>query len=784
MRAGEGRVAASAVTVIVVMLLAGMSTSSGVYSSGPSPSPMSSTVLPFLSHADYLGPADQLQLIAIAFCLRLDVTGLTSYVRSTDDPGSPNYHRYLTHPDILSQYGPSASVVNEVINWTSAEGFGSPSLQFGDELTVNTTVGQVEAALKIPLNLYSYRGEVFYANPSDPSLPLGISLALTNIGGLNDYVGPAKGTATIGGGLAMVPADILSYYDFNPMFQAGVSASHQTIAIIGWPGNGIYTSDVKGFWNKYLSQAGTIKQVVVGGGSPPPVDTSYASGSEEMTLDAEWAGVTGQKANVTVVTSNCASPCSYTGAWETQWEAELNYIVTYIKPSVVSASIGQFIDQLPKAARDNIHALLASAAGEGTLVVGYSGDLGYENQGNGIPEPAADPFSLSAGGLYDNLNSSTPGITSQRGWSLGDMNASTASGGGPVTYYSQPTSQSMETIKAPSNLYRDVPDISMPAAPYLSVFFNGNLIKDAGTSFAAPMMAGLMADVFQYVARIPTVVNGMYDLGYGTSYGYKAYNDIGTGNNGQPAGAGWDYVTGIGAPDAWNLARDIHNYYSYYLSMATFPTSGGGTVSPSSGWYVAGQSVTIHAYPNTAAGYSFAGWTGSGTGNYTGSNNPDTITMSSNIGEMASFQQGGGGSPGCVLQGTLITLANRTQIPVQNLKAGDSVLSYDTKIGKLTTATVSSNTAIQVNQVLDINNGLFYASGLQDQPIYARMQNGTQRALFLGQLAVGMKLFEPVSGTWASVTRIQILTGSYVVYDVRTTDGGPYIADSFMPSPK
>ena len=67
----------------------------------------------------------------------------------------------------------------------------------------------------------------------------------------------------------------------------------------------------------------------------------------------------------------------------------------------------------------------------------------------------------------------------------------------------------------------------------------------------------------------------------------------------------------------------------------------GGTVSPGSGWKNSGATVSITATPtnNTQVSYSFAGWTGSGTGSYSGTNNPASITMNGPITENASFTQ-------------------------------------------------------------------------------------------------------------------------------------------------
>src|SRR5207247_312466 len=67
----------------------------------------------------------------------------------------------------------------------------------------------------------------------------------------------------------------------------------------------------------------------------------------------------------------------------------------------------------------------------------------------------------------------------------------------------------------------------------------------------------------------------------------------------------------------------------------------GGTVSPASGWKNSGAIVSITATPtnNTQVSYSFSGWTGSGTGSYSGTNNPASITMSGPITETAAFTQ-------------------------------------------------------------------------------------------------------------------------------------------------
>jgi hypothetical protein len=69
----------------------------------------------------------------------------------------------------------------------------------------------------------------------------------------------------------------------------------------------------------------------------------------------------------------------------------------------------------------------------------------------------------------------------------------------------------------------------------------------------------------------------------------------------------------------------------------TMPHVTGGTVSPPTGWKNSGTVVSISATAN--AGFSFSNWTGSGTGSYSGPNNPASITMSGPITETATFTQ-------------------------------------------------------------------------------------------------------------------------------------------------
>lgn len=67
----------------------------------------------------------------------------------------------------------------------------------------------------------------------------------------------------------------------------------------------------------------------------------------------------------------------------------------------------------------------------------------------------------------------------------------------------------------------------------------------------------------------------------------------------------------------------------------TMNSGSGGTAAPASNWFNGGLNVAISASPN--AGFGFTGWTGNGSGSFSGSTNPASVTMNGPITETAAF---------------------------------------------------------------------------------------------------------------------------------------------------
>jgi hypothetical protein len=109
--------------------------------------------------------------------------------------------------------------------------------------------------------------------------------------------------------------------------------------------------------------------------------------------------------------------------------------------------------------------------------------------------------------------------------------------------------------------------------------------------------------------------------GTGCQYVFTVWSD---------GGARSHTITTPGSPTTYKATFQKQ----YMLTMKVNP-SGGGTVSPTGGWYNAGQKITLTATPSD--GYTFKSWKGTGTGSYTGSNPSPTITVNSAITETANF---------------------------------------------------------------------------------------------------------------------------------------------------
>ncbi len=148
-------------------------------------------------------------------------------------------------------------------------------------------------------------------------------------------------------------------------------------------------------------------------------------------------------------------------------------------------------------------------------------------------------------------------------------------------------------------------ETDLPAATSWWVNLNGNNSSAATSSISFSVLNGT------YPYTVPAVLSGSPGVQFlaVTSSGTVAVN-------------GADIVV------------EVPYSTQYFLTTIAFP-AGEGTVTPGSGWYPAGASVGLSAVPS--AGYGFFNWSGSGSGNYSGTSATPTITMNAPITENATF---------------------------------------------------------------------------------------------------------------------------------------------------
>jgi len=315
------------------------------------------------------------------------------------------------------------------------------------------------------------------------------------------------------------PAQVAQAYSFNT---TGLSGAGQTIAVVTAYNSPSVAQDLAVFDRTFGLPNPQLQVVNQAGGTPSgPTDAGWAL---ETALDVEWAHATAPQANILVVEANTASVADLTTA--------VDYARHQPAVSVVSMSFGTA--EFPQELRYD--AVLTTPPGHrGITFVAASGDSGA-----GAVWPAVSPNVLSVGGTTL-LTSPTGAYAGEIGWSQ--------SGGGVSAFEVEPAYQrGVQTTG-----WGGTPDVAYDAAPQtgFAVYQGGGWQVVGGTSAGAPQWAGLIALADQERGQL-----GLGSLNQ-TQTQTEIYNlpasdfhDVVFGDNGYPAGPGYDFVTGRGSPIA------------------------------------------------------------------------------------------------------------------------------------------------------------------------------------------------------------------------------------------
>jgi hypothetical protein len=388
------------------------------------------------------------------------------------------------------------------------------------------------------------------------------------------------------------PSQIKHAYGFDQItFNNGATAGDgtgTTIAIVDAYDDPNIAHDLRAFDKQFGLPDPTFTKVNQDGGSSmPAADGGWAT---EIALDVEWAHAIAPGAKILLVEAYDNS--------ESNLFAAVRYAAS--QPGVVAVSMSWGGGEYSGETGDDYNFQTPSGHAGVTFVVS-SGDSGAP-----ASYPAASPNVLSVGGTTLNLDGSG-NYQSEWGWG--------GSGGGISTYESQPGYQ--KGVVTQSTARRTNPDVAYDADPNTGFpvydsYNNGTGApweQVGGTSDAAPQWAALIA-----IADQGRALNGLGSL-HGPSetlpklYALAStdFHDITSGTStGSPnysARAGYDLVTGRGAPRANKVVADLVGSSQGNTGATQFSVS-----APSS--TTAGSSFTVTVTALDSSGKTYTGYTG------------------------------------------------------------------------------------------------------------------------------------------------------------------------------
>jgi hypothetical protein len=370
-------------------------------------------------------------------------------IEQLHDANSPNYHRWLTAAEIGAQFGPAQSDIEAVSAWLRQNGFTvnavAPS---GMLIDFSGNAGQVRRIFRTEIHNVMVRGRVSHANVSDPQVPAALSPAMVGILGLENIPGvahhkrlPPRGGAhpedttancsNLAGGVTgtacygVVPADLATIYNFNPVFNGGNTGQGQTIYMI--EDTDLYADSD---WTTFRSAfglsgytQGSLTTVHPGGCSDPGTNSS----DDEATLDVEWGSAAAPSA--AIVEASC----------HTILLAVQNTVAMQPPPPIMSISYGDCEAQDGETTNQAFYLAYQQGVAEGMSIFGATGDHGpddCEDAGDNSPPRAHD-------GLGVDGWSSTPYNVAVGGTDFSPVFSGTAS-----TYWSSTNSANFGSAKS------------------------------------------------------------------------------------------------------------------------------------------------------------------------------------------------------------------------------------------------------------------------------------------------------------------------------------------------
>lgn len=496
--------------------------------------------------------------LAVSLNLR-NQAQLDALLAAQNNPQSTLYHRYLTPQDFMRRFAPTQEDVNRVTAYLRSNRLQIVDVSTNRQIVnIRGSMDNVEKTFSVSISDYNIDGRVAYAPLNDPSVPADMAGMISNVAGLENVaryhhhaqLQPNPGKPRQGPQGGFTPTDLRTAYDVNPLLQAGNNGANQTVALFELDG---YTpSDVNTYLQQYNLGAPRYSNVLVDGAT-----NTAGQGAIEVELDMEVVSAIAPGATQKIY----IGPNSNAGVIDTY-----NKIVTDNTAKVVSISWGLCETSSGNAMLDSLSNVFKQGAAQGQAFFAASGDSGaFDCNDNqlAVDSPASDPNVVGVGGTALQVDANGA-YQSESVWSNPNAQGrgpnGVGGGGGISNHFIRPAYQN----GVQNNANRTVPDVSADADPNTgySVFVTGQWGVVGGTSAAAPLWAGIATDVNQSLQgqNKPTLGSAhtvLYNL-FKTQQAQPPYHDVTTGTNlHYPATQGYDLASGMGTPDAGNIAQDL-----------------------------------------------------------------------------------------------------------------------------------------------------------------------------------------------------------------------------------
>jgi subtilase family serine protease len=335
------------------------------------------------------------------------------FVSDLHNPKSPNFHKWLTAGEFGKNYGVAEADIQAVTGWLQSHGFTVNSVYpNGMVIDFSGSAGQVRRAFHAPIHHLDVDGVRHIANISDPQIPAALAPVVAGVVSLHDFqphsMKRSKYTYNAGNytNQAVVPADLATIYNLNPLFAQGITGVGQTIVVI--EDTDLYSS---ADWDTFRSTFGLSQY---SGGSlttvhPTPAGKSnnciapgvVAGDDGEAILDAEWASAAAPSAAIVV------AACGNTRTTFGGFIAMANVVNSSNPPSIISLSYGNCEAENGASSNAAISALYQQAVAEGISIYVSAGDEGAAScdagnasatHGIGVSAYASTPYNVAVGG--------------------------------------------------------------------------------------------------------------------------------------------------------------------------------------------------------------------------------------------------------------------------------------------------------------------------------------------------------------------------------------------------